>query len=359
MLAVLALISGVLLRRWRPGLSLAITVVLGGLIFGASNWLFAAHAYFQPFAGAIGVVVTTYLVFGAIGFVAESRRRAEVRRAFTMYVAPEIVDHVLASPDRLKFGGENRTITVMFTDLAGFTTISEKHGPETVAKVLQQHFTRGSRIVKGRRGTLTQFIGDAIMAIWNAPLDDPEHAANACLAARELQADLAELRKELVAQGLPEIRMRIGLNTCEAVVGNLGAEDRFNYTGIGDGINLSARLEGANKAFGTGILVSGFTAALLPATMPLRRVARVIVKGKSEPVDVFTFEDDEGMRARTEEGIAAFAKQDWEGAEAIFRRIQSDYPGDGVAKHYLSRIAELRGTALEAGWDPAVALEKL
>lgn len=359
LLAALALLAGLLLRRWRPGMSLVIAVGLAASVYAASSWLFAARSLFVPFVGAIGVIVTTYLVFGAIGFIAESRRRAEVRRAFTMYVAPEIVDHVLARPDRLRFGGEKRIITVMFTDLAGFTTISEQHGPEVVAAVLQQHFTRASRIVKGRRGTLTQFIGDAIMAIWNAPLDDPEHAANACLAARELQADLAALRQDLVRQGLPEIRMRVGVNTCEAVVGNLGAEDRFNYTGIGDGINLSARLEGANKAFGTGILVSASTVALLPPGMPLRRVARVIVKGKTEPIPVFTFEDDAGLCALTEEAIAAFAKQDWDGAEAAFGRMRADFPADGLAKHYLARTAELRGAALGTEWDCAVALEKL
>lgn len=359
MLALASALSAALLRRWRPVASLAMTLALMALFAAASAWLFASPSIWLPVSGALACIVASYLVYGAIGFLTERRRRAEIKRAFALYVAPEVVDHMLAQPGRLTFGGQQRTITVLFTDLAGFTTISEKHGPDTVARVLRQHFTRATTIVKARRGTVIQFIGDALMAIWGAPLDDEDHAANACAAAREMQADLEALRGELRAQGLPEVRMRIGIHTCDAYVGNFGAEDHFYYTALGDGVNLASRLEGVNKLFGTGILVSGATASRLPAGAPLREVARIIVKGKSEPVDVFTFDDDASVRDLTARAMAAFGKADWPAAERAFREILALRPGEGVAIHYLERIASLRELPLDPAWDRAEALEKM
>jgi len=268
---------------------------------------------------------------------------------------------MMAHPGRLTFGGERRTITVFFSDLAGFTSISEKHGPDVVARVLKQHFTRVSEIVKRRRGTVIQFLGDGMMAIWGAPppLDDQPHAANACEAAREIQADIAELRRELAAQGLPEIRMRIGLHTCECIVGNFGAADQFYYTALGDGVNLASRLEGANKLFGTGILVSGATARSLDAAAPLREVSRIVVKGKSEPVDVFTFDEEPEVRALTASAIAAFGRREWDAAEADFRAVLARRHEDGVALHYLAWIANVRSEPPGPEWDRSEALEKM
>lgn len=359
LIALAAALSALAMRRWRPILGLAAGLALGAAVVAGGYWLFAERSLWLPVAGALAAIAATYVAFGGIAFLAESRRRAEVRRAFSLYVSPEVVDHVLAHPERLKLGGERRRITALFTDLAGFTTISEKHGPEEVARVLQQHFTRASDIVKRRRGTLTQFIGDALMAIWGAPLDDAEHAAHACLAAREMQADMELLRRELREQGLPEIRMRVGLHSCDAVVGNLGAADRFAYTAIGDGVNLASRLEGVNKLFGTGILLSGETAGALPPGEPLRSVGRVIVKGKSEPVDVFTFDDDETVRRLSAEGLEAYGRRDWDGAERAFGAIAQRRDGDGVARHYLGLIAGYRRDPPAAGWTPAESLDKL
>jgi adenylate cyclase len=359
LLALVTALSSVLMRLWRPLGSLAVALVLVAPLGALSAWLYESRSLWLPVVSAMSCVAVSYLVYGAVGFLAERRRRAEVKRAFELYVAPEIVDHMLAQPGRLKFGGERRVITVLFTDLKGFTTISEMHGPEVVASVLQQHFTRASAIVKRRRGTLTQFIGDAIMAMWGAPLDDPDHAANACLAAREMQADITELRKELVEQGLPEVFMRIGIHTCDVAVGNFGASDRFYYTAMGDGVNLASRLEGANKLFGTGILVSGATAEALPPGTPLREVSRIIVKGKSKPVDVFTFDEEAEVRSLTAEAIAAFGRKEWDAAEKVFRSILGRREGDGVSLHYLEWIESMRAAAPGADWDRSESLDKM
>ncbi len=358
-IAAAAILASALLRRWRPLTGLAIAAAIGAALAATSWWLFEHRGTWLPVSLAIVAVAVTYVAFGGIAFVAERRRRSELRRAFALYVSPEIVDQMLEQPERLRLGGERRTVTVLFTDLAGFTSISEKHGPEEVVRILQQHFTRASAIVKRRQGTLLNFIGDALMAIWGAPLEDPEHAAHACLAAREMQADLADLRASLAAEGLPPIHMRVGIHTTEAAVGNFGAEDRFNYTALGDGVNLASRLEGTNKAFGTPILVSDATARLLPPGTPLRETGRIVVKGKTEPVDVFTFDDDAQVRSATAAALAAYRRQEWDAAEAAFRGLLARNASDGVAAHYLARIAELRREPPAPDWDGSETLEKL
>ena len=206
---------------------------------------------------------------------------------------------------------------------------------------------------------MTAFIGDAIMAMWGAPVEQPRHAACAVNAACEMQRDIAVMRSELAARGLPEIHMRIGIHTCVAVVGNLGAADRFHYTAMGDGVNLASRLEGVNKLYGTGILLSGDTARHADPDARLREVGRVIVKGKSEPVDVLTPEDDAGIRSLTAQALEAYRARDWQGSQHRWREILALRADDGVALHYLQRLAALEREAPETAWDGAEALDKL
>jgi len=228
-----------------------------------------------------------------------------------------------------------------------------------VGRVLKQHFTRTTAIAKRHRGTVIQFAGDGLMAIWGAPLADPDHAANACQAAREMQDDMELLRKELADQGLPLISMRIGLHTCEAIVGNFGSATHFYYSALGDGVNLASRLEGANKAFGSRILMSASAVAGLPAGSPLRPLASVIVKGKSEPVDEFTFEEDATIRDLTVRGLEAFGKRDWDVAQQAFEAILAQRPEDLASKRYLGRITVLRSEPPGDDWTPAEALDKM
>jgi adenylate cyclase len=300
-----------------------------------------------------------YLSFGGMAFLVERRRKAEIRRAFSLYVSPEVVDHVMQHPERLALGGERRDVTLLFTDLAGFTTFTEQLGPEQVTRVLNVHFSRATAIIKRHGGTVNRFIGDAIMAMWGAPLDDPKQSIHACRAACEMQEDLELLRREFKAEGLPEIRMRIGIHSCNAIIGNLGSSDRFDYTAIGDGVNLAARLEGVNKLYSTGVLLSGETASRLEGEIHVRLVDRVIVKGKSEPVDIYTPSRDLALNETSGKAIEAYRARRWEESELLWREIQRRHPDDAIAAIYLERIQRCRISAPGVDGEGAVELEKM
>ena len=352
-------LSAWMMRRWRPLLSgLAALCVVSAI--AALDWaLFTRMNTWLPVFAAMSSAAAVYLAVGGVAWVTERRRRTEMRRAFSLYVSPEVVDHVMANPQRLALGGERREVTMLFTDLAGFTTLTEELGAEQVTRVLNVHFSRATAIIKRHNGTVNRFIGDAIMAMWGAPLDDGKQAINACLAACEMQADMEELRAQFKAEGLPQIRMRVGIHSCTAVIGNLGSSDRFDYTAIGDGVNLAARLEGVNKLYHTGILISGETASRLEGAVAVRLVDRVIVKGKSEPVDICTPCSDPVVVDLSARAIAAYRARRWEESELLWRELLRGLPDDTIATLYLERIQRLRVTALEEDWEGAVELEKL
>ena len=345
------------MRRWRPVVGAAWVLGLVAVLAGLDYALFRRWGLWLPVLAAMASAVTMYVACNAIAFVVEQARRAEIRRAFSLYVSPEVVDHVMAHPDKLALGGERREVTMMFTDLAGFTTLTEVLGPEQVTQILNLHFSRATAIVKRHRGAVNRFIGDAIMAMWGAPVDDPQQAANACRAAVEMQRDMEELRAELARRGLPPIHMRVGLHSCSAVIGNLGSSDRFDYTAIGDGVNLAARLEGVNKLYGTGILLTRETAERAGDAVAFRPVDRVIVKGKTEPVEILTPCDDPVVREATEKAVAAYRSRRIEESERWWREVLARSPEDGVAAIYLERIRVL--ASAEGAWEEAVSLEKL
>jgi adenylate cyclase len=359
-LIVLSVLAAALaMREWRPVVS-AIALLAIIVVVAAIDWaLFMKVNTWLPAVAAILAATSVYFAFGAGAYLAERKRKGEFRRAFSLYVSPEVVDHVMAHPERLKLGGERREVTLLFTDLAGFTTFTEELGADKVTRILNVHFSRATAIVKRNNGTVNRFIGDAIMAMWGAPLEDPQQALHAVRAAVQMQEDMEALRADFRAEGLPEIRMRVGIHSCTAVIGNLGSSDRFDYTAVGDGVNLAARLEGVNKLYGTPILVSGETAAAIGGAMALRLVDRVIVKGKSEPVEIYTPGHDLEVNDLAARAIAAYRGRRWDESEALWRELTARVPADGIAAIYLARIAAFRAAPPDPEWDGAVELEKL
>jgi adenylate cyclase len=359
LLALVTMLSAALMRHWRPIRSAAAGLLLI-LVIAATDWgLFAHWGFWLPALAAMLGVVAVYAGFGGYAFLTEQRQRRETRRAFSMYLAPEVVEQIMAHPEKLALGGERRDITLLFTDLAGFTQLSEQLDAEHVAQLLNLHFSQMTAIIKRHGGTVNRFIGDAIMAFWGAPLADNNHALNACLAARDMQLQMKKQRDDLVKQGLPALWMRVGIHSGTAVVGNLGSADRFDYTAIGDAVNLASRLEGVNKLYGTEILLSAETAQRIGQALELRQVDRVIVKGKSAAVDVFTIGSSAEVNALTLQALTIYMKRRWDESETLWRRLMEIDPQDRVAALYLERIAAFRLAPPAADWDGATALDKL
>ena len=345
--------------RWHPG---AAAVLAGGLALGTGllSWaLFMGPRLWLPPLVPMAAAVAMHGATALVGYARARRRARQTRAMFAQYVPPEVVSRLVAQPELLRLGGESREVTLMFTDLANFTTLSEQLSAEQTVEVLTGYFNAMTPIIHRTGGTVDKFIGDAVMAFWGAPLDDPEHAAHAVEAAIAMQQAMERLVADLRARGLPAIHMRIGLHSGRVVVGNVGSDQRFSYTAIGDAVNLAARLEGANKAFGTGILLSQATAGRLPAMRGLRALDDVIVKGKTEPVRVYTPCADAALCTLSAEALDAFAARRWDDAESRLRALLLALPGDPAAGRLLRRLSEARALPADAPWSPAEALDKL
>jgi adenylate cyclase len=285
------------------------------------------------------------------------RERAHIRRALSGYVSKQVMGEILKNPDQLELGGVQVEATVLFSDIAGFSRISEGISARELATLLNEYFTRMGDIIMSRDGMINKYIGDAVMAIWNAPLPHADHAQLACRAALEMKR---------AVEAMPPLRMRVGINTGTMVAGNLGHRERMEYTVIGDSVNLASRLEGANKAFGTCILISDTTEAMIRDDFLLRRVDRVRVVGKDLPVALFEVmaERGDGESADAEKlldlfrpVIECYDSRDWPRAVARARRLLEVFPSDGVAGAYLDRCLRFQRTPPPSDWDGVYALE--
>ena len=277
-----------LLPRLRPMVSAATVLVLWAGFFGAVHLAFRQGlwlplVYPSLALGLTFVGITVYRLF------TEERQRIWIKRAFQRFVSPEVVERLVENPGALQFGGEVRTLTVLFTDIRDFTTYTERHPPQEVVHMLREYLTRMADQVITHQGTLDKFIGDAVMAIFGAPVALPDHAERACRAALAMIAELRQLETKWAAEGREPFRMGIGINTGEMVVGNLGSEQLFDYTVVGDGVNLGARLESLNKEYKTDkpIIISESTYEAVKDKLEVRRLGEVIVKGKTQPVVVY------------------------------------------------------------------------
>ena len=257
-----------------------VAVVLIGYAFLVAGW-------FVPAFTAAVAVVLTYVVITAVKFVREQQQTALLKATFGRYVSPQILEHILAHPEKVHLGGERRDLTILFSDIRGFTSISEASEPEEVVEMLNEYLTRMVEILLRHGGTLDKFIGDAVMGFWNAPANDPDHAHHAVACAVEMIEETARLREWWESEGKAAIRIGIGINTGDAVAGNIGAEQVFGYTVIGDAVNLASRLEGKNKDYGTEIIVSESTLARMGDRFEAVYLDDVKVKGKEKAVKIY------------------------------------------------------------------------
>jgi adenylate cyclase len=309
------------------------------------------------------VVPSLFVLLPNVGLVAlyrvliEEREKRRVRGLFQQYVPPEVIRRLLDSPERVR--PRKTEITVMFSDIRGFTSIAEGLDAQVLADLLNGYLTEMTRILFRYQGTLDKYIGDALMAFWGAPFDEPGHARRACNGVLAMMARLKELQQEWKAQGRPVLEIGIGLNTGTASVGNMGSLLRHGYTAIGDAVNLASRLEGLNKEYGTRILLSEFTCREIPAEEFLVRELDLIrVKGKEEPVTLYELlsrREHAGELAELAEaflkGREAYKRRDWHAAQRAFDDVLKRWPQDGPARIFRARCEEYLTEGPAADWD--------
>jgi adenylate cyclase len=305
-------------------------------------------------------VVTVTLCF-AYQYQLEGRQHRFLRHAFKHYVSSAVIDQLVENPASLAIGGERRELTIFFSDIAGFTTISETIEPAKLVRLLNMFLSEMAAIIMQSGGTVDKYVGDAIVAFWNAPLPVPDHAQRGVRAALACQRRLTELAPIFEKEFGVALKMRIGLHTGLVNVGNFGSRNRFNYTMIGDAANLASRLEGANKAFGTDILASAHTVQQLPREMARRKVADIIVVGKTnatsvyEPLTTERIASEEGRITTFNEGLTLFEAGELARAKEIFAKL----PNDSVAQRYIERIiGELKGSFQKEQWTAAWCLSE-
>ena len=262
-------------------------LALAGLFVGGAFALFRAGVWLDTGAPALAILLT-FTGGMAVNYITEGRKKRQIREMFSKYVAPEYVAKLAEDPSALDLRGRRAELTILFSDIRGFTSISEKLSAHEVVEFLNEYLSQMAGIVKESGGTLDKFIGDAVMAFWGEPVHHPDHAERAAECALRMRDATAALAERWVKEGKPNIRIGIGINTAEVVVGNIGSlEHKLDYTVIGDGVNLASRLEGQNKEFGTTIIVSEFTLAKLGGAYAVRPLAEVKVKGKEKPVAIY------------------------------------------------------------------------
>ncbi len=342
-------------RLWA---TLAALALLLGLQVGLSLLAFRISWWVDP-VGPGAALGLAFALAAAYSYATEGRQKQAIRRMFAQYMSEKVIAHLMAHPERLKLGGERRRVTLFFSDLAGFTSLSERLTPEEVVSLLNDYLSRMTDIILAEEGTVDKFEGDAIMAFWGAPLPQEDQALRACRTALEQQAALLELNRIFREKHLPPLAMRIGLHTGEAVVGNLGSQNRFDYTVIGDTVNLAARLEGLNKFYGTFILVSETTAGECGDAVEFQELDRVAVKGRETPVVVYQplalknglTPEEALVREEFAEGLAWYRQGNFSQAAALWQNILAKNPEHGPARMFLGRCQEFLYSPPPPDWD--------
>jgi len=287
-IVALPLLLALVLPALRPGPSALVTLALWGALFAGAHAAFRQGLWVPLVYPSLALVVT-FVAITIYRILTEELQRRWTKRAFQQYVSPEVVERIMQDPAGLSFGGELRTVTVLFSDIRDFTTFTEKHDPQVVVQRLREYLTRMTDIVQKEGGTLDKYIGDAVMAEFGAPIAYPDHALRGCRAALAMTAAVEQLTDKWRAEGKEPFRIGLGVNTGAMVVGNLGSEQLFDYTVIGDEVNLGARLEALNKEYETTthVIISEATYEAAKDGIEARPLGEVMVKGKTRPVVVY------------------------------------------------------------------------
>ena len=356
---LLALLLPVLSPLWASVLAFGTLAVVSGL-----NILLWSAGLALPLAAVVTLILALYALNMSWGYFVESRSKRQFAELFGQYVPPELVDEMARDPERYSMEGKNEELTVLFSDVRGFTSISEGLDPKELTQLMNEYLGAMTQVVQRNRGTLDKYIGDAIMAFWGAPVADAEHARRAVFTALEMQRELRKLDAPFKARGWPELHIGVGINTGTMTVGDMGSTVRKSYTVMGDAVNLGSRLEGITKQYGVGIIVSDSTKAQVKDVL-YRELDRVRVKGKDEPVGIF---EPLGLASDVEparqdevklwnQALRYYRQQDWDAAELQLINLLRQSPGCYLYQLYAKRVAHCRANPPGEGWDGVTTFE--
>lgn len=360
LILVSGILSGILFFQDRKFLLNSVFLLaLSGVLWGISYYLFTIRYLWITVTPLQVMLVVNYVA--GIGFqrAVSLHKRNQIKRAFEYYVSSSVAEEMLQHPEKLHLGGEQKFLTILFADIRSFTTLSEGMTPTELVALLNEYLTAMTDIVMKYDGTLDKYIGDAIMAFYGAPLDQADHAKRACATALEMLVKLQELQQHWQAQNKPLINIGIGVNSGQMTVGNMGSEKRFDYTVMGDAVNLGSRLEGLTKHYGVQIILSEFTYQVINTDFLVRELDCVRVKGKNKPVTIYELvgqaDQFDGNPPEWIElfhqGRAAYKQQHWESALDYFQQVLRLRPHDQPAQCYCTRCQEYQHNPPHEDWD--------
>lgn len=355
------LVSGLLLSLLLPVLSpirsmlLSLALMTGVCLLNGVAW----HSNMVlPLSSQLILITNLFVLNMSYGFLLEARSKRQITGLFGQYVHPELVSEMSREPDRFTMQSSSREMTVLFSDVCGFTSISEQLSPADLSSLMNEYLSAMTEVIQEYRGTIDKYIGDAIMAFWGAPLDDPEHVSNGVLAAMAMQARAVQLRETFASKGWPELHLGIGVNTGTMNVGNMGSKFRMAYTVMGDAVNLGARLEGLTRQYGVGVIVGEDTSSRLPDIV-FRELDRVRVKGRSEPVTIY---EPLGQQGKLDQAVieelqlfthmfSHYHAREWQESLEHLHELLQLQPKSVLYRLYVDRIEHYLQEPPPSDWD--------
>jgi adenylate cyclase len=358
-----SLLAGLLLYRFRIHIATVLLAVLAIVYIFFSIYTFDSGIIMNILYPLLSVTLV-YIILVVIYYLTEEKSRKWITSVFGKYVSPVVIENLIKNPDKINLGGEKKNITLFFSDIRGFTSISEKLDPEELVSLLNEYLTEMTSIIIKDQGLVDKYMGDGIMAFWGAPLDQKNHAEMACSSSLEMMDKLKDLQKKWKKEGIPSFNIGIGLNSGDAIVGNMGSSTRFDYTAMGDNVNLASRMEGLNKVYGTNIIISEKTHKIVKDKFESRKLDAVKVKGKKKPIliyELISHKDNTSKKQRDfiklyETGLEFYFKKKWKESIKSFQ-ASIKLIDDNASNIFITRCQEFLKNPPSKDWDGVWEME--